>query len=389
VTLRTAALLLLAAFAAGGETHNLALEAPPAARVPVREALESGVRFLVANQNADGSFGSHRTARTYELWCDVPGGHEAFQVATTALCWMGLRAAARPDDEAAARAQERALAFLAERAAVKRASAEQFYNVWAFGYGLRALAEALRASAPGASPEKLRATATKIVAELEAYQSPDGGWGYLDFKAPAQRPSWSTPFTTATVLVSLADAREAGVGVPQAVVEKALGLLRRLRTPDGNYAYSIDWKYRPKGLINRAPGSCTRNPGCELALARFDPAVGADRLARAVDTLVRNHGIAIAGLRRPVPHESWFLVSGYFYLYGHAYAALALARLPANAAAPLWPPIVRAVLKARQPDGSFWDYPTYDYHKYYGTGYALQALALCPDEIAARVAFEE
>jgi hypothetical protein len=35
------------------------------------------------------------------------------------------------------------------------------------------------------------------------------------------------------------------------------------------------------------------------------------------------------------------------------------------------------VLKARQPDGSFWDYPLYGYHKAYGTGYAVATLARC------------
>jgi len=34
-------------------------------------------------------------------------------------------------------------------------------------------------------------------------------------------------------------------------------------------------------------------------------------------------------------------------------------------------------------DGSWWDYPLYDYHQAYGTGYSLMALAWCRDAIAA------
>jgi hypothetical protein len=49
------------------------------------------------------------------------------------------------------------------------------------------------------------------------------------------------------------------------------------------------------------------------------------------------------------------------------------------------PQIVEAVLKTRQPDGSFWDYPLYGYHKFYGTGYALMALARCPEDVAAAI----
>ena len=48
-----------------------------------------------------------------------------------------------------------------------------------------------------------------------------------------------------------------------------------------------------------------------------------------------------------------------------------------------WPHLATYVLKTRQHDGSFWDYPTYAYHKYYGTGYALIALSRCPEGIEA------
>ena len=30
------------------------------------------------------------------------------------------------------------------------------------------------------------------------------------------------------------------------------------------------------------------------------------------------------GRKRPIPHESWFAVAGYFFYYGHYYAALCL-----------------------------------------------------------------
>ncbi len=37
--------------------------------------------------------------------------------------------------------------------------------------------------------------------------------------------------------------------------------------------------------------------------------------------------------------------------------------------------LAEGVLVCRQPDGSFWDYPLYSYHKPYGTAFALIALA--------------
>ena len=94
---------------------------------------------------------------------------------------------------------------------------------------------------------------------------------------------------------------------------------------------------------------------------------------------------AVAGLRRPRPHESHYKVSGYFYLYGQQYAAMVLERMPKTDQKTYWPGVVKAVLKTRQQDGSYWDYPTYGYHKFYGTGYALIALSRVPKEIAKTI----
>ena len=37
------------------------------------------------------------------------------------------------------------------------------------------------------------------------------------------------------------------------------------------------------------------------------------------------------------------------------------------------------ILRHQEKDGSWWDYPLYNYHQAYGTGYALMALAWCRD----------
>ena len=36
------------------------------------------------------------------------------------------------------------------------------------------------------------------------------------------------------------------------------------------------------------------------------------------------------GRKRPVPHEAWFAVAGYFFYYGHYYAARGISQLPAE-----------------------------------------------------------
>ncbi|MCZ6787172.1 MAG: hypothetical protein O7E54_08410 [Planctomycetota bacterium] len=375
--------VLLPVLARADEAPHLARIDPPAARVSVQTAIETGVQFLVKNQNKNGSFGRRTVGRNYELWCHVPGGHQAFQAATTGLCYMGMNGASYQPPESR-KAQAKTLAWLVKNARVKRPFPEQFYNVWAFGYGLRALCQALRNDAEGASEKEIRATANAIVKACEIYQSPDGGWGYLDFKVPAYKPSWSTPFTTATIMIALHEAKQVDIEVPDSMIQKAVRLMHRFRTPDGNYVYSIDWKWRPKGLINRPQGSLMRNPGSNLSLYFDDPAfMTQKKLRHSMEDMVKYHRFAIAGLRRPRPHESWYAVSGYFYLYGHQYAAMVLEHMSKEDQKRFWPTVVRGTLKTRQLDGSYWDYPTYGYHKFYGTGYALMIMNRCPPEIAA------
>ncbi len=369
-----------------GEAPHLAKVTPPAARVSVDEAVRTAVDFLVAHQNKDGSFGSAAAERPYQLWCDVPGGHRAFRAASTALCWMGLNDAPY-QPEASKKAQARCLAWLAKNARVKRAYAQQFYNIWAFGYGLRALGQALHKQAPGADAAAIRATMEGIIKDLGTLQTVDGGWSYLDFRMPVRRkPMASNSFTSATVMMGLYEAREAGVPVPQKMIDRAVKYVWSTRTPTGNYTYSVGFRYAPNAMINKAQGSSMRNQACNLVLHLFDGGnCGRDKLRLGLQQLQDNHRFAIAGVRRPRPHESWYAVSGYFYLYGQQYAALVLDRVSEEDRKLYWPHVVKAVLQTRQHDGSFWDYPTYDYHKYYGTGYALIALSRCPEEIADRL----
>jgi len=90
----------------------------------------------------------------------------------------------------------------------------------------------------------------------------------------------------------------------------------------------------------------------------------------------RNDWLGI-GRKRPVPHESWFAVAGYFYYYGHYYAGHCIAMLPEDQRGPFQDQIAAILLGHQEKDGSWWDYPLYDYHQSYGTAYALMALGHC------------
>jgi hypothetical protein len=132
--------------------------------------------------------------------------------------------------------------------------------------------------------------------------------------------------------------------------------------------------------VNRLKGAACRGPACyeALALSARAPRHGDGPAAwrTSLAALLEDHArFQVAGLRRPIPHESHYQISGYFYLYGHYYAALLLRRLPAADRERFAPALERAVMVCRQPDGSFWDYPLYSYHSAYGTAFAALALA--------------
>ncbi len=376
---------LVAAAAGGQEAPNLAVKMPPAGQVTVAKAIRTGVDYLVKSQNKNGSYGKFTSGRSWEIMAKVPGSHHAFQAATTALCWMGLQDAGykTPESQAAAK---KALAWLVKHARVKRASAVEMYNIWALAYGLRALSQALRTGADGASPGELHSAAAELVKAIQIYQVPDGGFGYYDFEAKTYNPSGTgMSFTTGTVLVALDEARRAEVKVPERLINRAVKSVRTCRKKDGSYLYGGYLKYRPTMGVNQPKGSSMRTQTCNLALRMFKGGVTLDDLRAGLRDLEKYHRFAIAGVRRPIPHESWYQVSGYFYLYGQMYGAMVISLLPEKDQQRFWPGLVRSVLKCRQPDGSYWDYPIYGYGKAYGTGYALMALGRCPEKIAETI----
>jgi hypothetical protein len=214
---------------------------------------------------------------------------------------------------------------------------------------------------------------------LRRYESVDGGWGYYDFKAGARRPSsFSTSFVTATVLVAFYEAQAIGVAIPQDLVKRAVESIRLQRKSDSTYAYSLDHRMNPMRGINRPGGSLGRSQACNLALQLWgDEAITTEVHVTWLDRLfARNDWLGI-GRKRPVPHESWFQVAGYFYYYGHFYAALCLQQLPADLQSGYQDQLAGLLIPLQEKDGSWWDFPLYNYHQPYGTAFALLSLKAC------------
>lgn len=379
-------LLTLAIFAAslGGCAASHARPEPIAGptAAELESSIERGIAFLVKRQNPDGSWGSARRTKGLNITAPIPGAHRGFRGATTAMCVAALTEAADLSDPAVANTLRRGEEWiLAHYANIKRGSQVTIYSNWAHAYGLTALAH-MHLRAAGDSPRQAK------IADLIALQYKrltqnnflGGGWGYYDFEHHTANPAGQpTSFTTAAVLVGMRDAADAGFPPPPGLLADGVREVLRQRRPDGSFFYSRNWRYRPTGKINQAGGALGRVQSCNAALRVWGNTteVTDALIAEWLDRLFARNGWLSIGRKRPRPHESWFAVAGYFYYFGHFYAGHCIDLLPPEQR-PFYQAHQAATLMALQEaDGSWWDFPLYDYHQPYGTAFALMSLNRC------------
>lgn len=363
------------------EERQVATRKPPADG-EIQAAMRRGVDFLLENQNKDGSWGSARNTKGMNIFAPVPGAHHAFRAAVTSLCVTALietKAADKRDDVGVA--LDRAEAWMLKNlGTVRRATGDAIYNVWAHAYAITALASMHRRTGKPERREQFKAAIMYQIKMLEKYESVDGGWGYYDFRYQTKQPSSSSiSFTSATGLVALRDAENIGIKVPPRLVKRAADAIRRQRKPDFSYAYGEYLKMKPMRGINRPGGSLGRSQACNIALRYWGDAKVTDEVLDTwLDRLWARNGWLSIGRKRPIPHESWFSVAGYFYYYGHYYAALCLEDLKDKKnAAHHGGQLAAVILPLQEKDGSWWDYPLYSYHRPYGTAFALMTLRRC------------
>ncbi len=262
-------------------------------------------------------------------------------------------------------------------AKVRRATPDTFYNTWTHAYGIHALVEMLdRRPHDAERRQRIRALIEHQIGMLERYEVVDGGWAYYDFNARTQKPSGSTlSFVTAAVLVSLHEAKEAGIDSPQRLIDRATASIRRQRKPDFSYFYGEYLKYRPMMPVNRPGGSVGRSQACNFAMRLWGDRQTTDAVIKTwLDRLFARNLWLDIGRKRPIPHESWFQVAGYFFYFGHYYAARCIELLPERDRPPFQDQLAHVLLRLQEKDGSWWDFPLYDYHQQYGTAFALMSL---------------
>jgi len=354
------------------------IDAPTTAEI--QAAIERGVQFLLTVQNPNGSWGSATKTKGLNIYAPIPGAHHAFRAATTSLCISALIEVAPQNDKANAAVDRGEAWLLTHLSSLRRATGDALYNVWGHAYSIQALVRLWRKHPDdNARHKRYEALIRQQFDMLRRYESVDGGWGYYDFRYQAQRPtSSSISFVNGAVLVALAEAKAIGIEPPERIVQRAIAATKRQRKKDFSYMYGEYLKNRPMRGINRPGGSLGRTQCCNCALRMWGDKTITDNVVKnwLYRLYVRNGWLDI-GRKRPVPHESWFQVAGYFYYFGHYYAALSLHQLPEPEQGPYKPLLAKLMLDRQEKNGSWWDFPLYNYHQQYGTAFALMTLERC------------
>ncbi len=364
---------------------RILIPADQVTKAAVQVSIQRGVDYLVGKQNPDGSFGGPQRTKGLNIYAPLPGAHDAFLAGASGLALAGLVDAQDPRPEVK-RSIELAEKWAFEKLPLlRRADTTTTYNAWGHAYGLRAITRLYQsATAEPARQSSLKNLAQQQIDLANRYEDLNGGWGYLDIYdgLHTQKPSGiTTSFTSATMLLAMKEAEKTmGVKLDQKIVTSTLASIRLQQFPDFTYAYSHGHYLSPQGEINRRNGSLARSQACNAALRVFDD----PKMTTAVLSTWGDHFIEFEpwldhGRKKPVPHESTFKISGYFYFYGVYYFTESAKHLPIEKQRDLAKKLARIILTRQEKDGSWWDYPLYDYHQPYGTGYCLMALKWCRD----------
>ncbi len=355
---------------------------------PISAAITRGVDFLISHQNSNGSWGSAAHTKDLNIYAPVPGAHQAYRAGASGLALSGLIDAADARPEVNTAIEKAAVWTASELPKLRRADQTSTYNVWGHAYGLRAMSRLYQRESNPAKKAEWARLAQEQVELVDRYEDVNGGWGYLDVfdGLTTQKPSGlPTAFTTATVLLAMDQARSVmGVTLNEKLVKHAIAGLNYQRAPDFSYAYSFAHRMRPRADINRPAGSLGRSQSCNAALRVFgEKAITDEVLTTWADRFLAREGFLSNARKRPVPHEGPFRIAGYFYYYGIYYFTESVKLLPKEKHAAYAEKLATILLGRQEKDGSWWDYPLYDYHQAYGTGYALMTLAWCRDALAA------
>jgi hypothetical protein len=318
------------------------------------DALVPALGWLAARRRSDGS------------WIDsseLEGGSTAANSISVAVDVLAARAllahrAHRPVDVE----RETSLALARARASLAaRSTAPTYmtYEVWSDALTLELVVDLLEAGNASVEVQgELRALGSDIAAALATRRRTNGGWSYFEttsLEEGAAKLEQSISFVTATVVLALVRAIDAGVEIDAAMLERGLDALEAMRSDTGVFAYML-WSHQERAPEVKPAGAAGRAPLCELALLRGGRS-DEERLSGALAQFFAHSASLAKEAGKALMHSGTEGQGCHYVLYDYATAAHAIAALPAKDRKPYRARLLVLLEATRRSDGAFFDAP--------------------------------
>lgn len=348
---------------------------PDGALTSVRRA----VAFLLSKQNADGSWATSTPESLYELNYSNASFY-AWKVAGGALCVQTLLMVDETPERR--KALDKAVDYILENERPRRGNHWDIDSNWTalcvFSM-LVDLAQDPRFQDPKWKT-RIEARGKEYAQALLEQQDPKGGWGYYEGPVISARPTWSTSFSTAMVVPALVTARgQLKWPIEEPMTKRAIEYVQKCALPNGAYEYDLNPIPRVSGgeHINDVKGSLSRIQVCNWARRKAgDPKLTDEKIRDGLKLFFEHHRFLAVSRATQYPHESYYRNAGYFYFFGHYFAARVINELPA-AEREGWHAKLRAkIVPVQGSDGSSIDFPGSFYCFTYATSFAAMALQL-------------
>jgi len=334
-------------------------------------ARERGLRYLIDNQNDDGSFGTHdprlATLSDFGFQLRNRGSQNGVRTACTALCAQTLMETKNrsPEEDLAL---DRAIEDLLRPVKIAYEKRESF-NTWGYGYKLDFLTRLLQTPLAEGREERIHEAGNLCVAGLAAYRQHEGGWGYY---SDVLNDFDSMCFNTAVFASALRRGLNLGLEVPVGMIDDSVRIVHEQRCPDGSFVYSSTHVGRASSmLMNLGAGSRT----AASAVTLFEEGIYTqDDLDLSMHVFRNGENYLEKGRKLIIPHSAPHAVSGYFFFFGYYYAAEVMKMQGDVPTQKQWDRHAWQMLRTQENDGRWWDTASGHYGEMWGTAFALMTL---------------
>ena len=279
-------------------------------------AVERGLAFLASRQQDDGSYGS-----------EVYRGHTAVTAfAGRALMASGSKPGSGPYGERVSRCLDYLLGCVRDDGLIvsKEPGEPPMYG---HAFALIFLAECQKATPRQAVREKME----RAVGLSVKSQNKEGGWRY---QPDSQEADLSV---TVAQLMGLEAARDAGLDVPRAAIDRAVEYIEKSQNPDGGFRY----------LLQGGTSGFARSAAAVAALYAAGVSEGPE-IRRGLDYIAK------------VPPADSIGQPEVYYFYGHYHAAQAMRHTGEGQWSRWYTAVRKKLLEQQAKDGSWPDTASVD-----------------------------